>query len=128
MEKIVTNKEQLKDAIKNKEKAIIIDDEELAKKVLNFKKIKGLTKWSLVGLTAATVTGLALAPFTGGYSAVAFPAGAYSLVAGGTTISTAALATIGGLLVLGSATLYSIYNGYDVELDVKKRTVVMRKK
>ena len=38
MATIVTTKEQLKQAVKNKTKEIIIEDEELAKNIVKFKK------------------------------------------------------------------------------------------
>jgi len=45
--KEVKTKQELKQAIKSKEKDIIITDNSLAKNVYRFKKIKKIIKWSL---------------------------------------------------------------------------------
>jgi hypothetical protein len=119
----VNTKEQLKMAIVNKEMEITIDNNDLAKNVVMFKKIKKLSKWTLWLLLAATgigAAGLALAPATGGTSAIA--AGVSSGVmyeialASGTTISTGAIIAIGTLCVVGLAVLYALWKDYDVEI------------
>ena len=123
MEKIVTTKEELKEAIKNKEKTIIIDNEELSRSVLKFKKIKKFSKWTLGLLLAGTAVGsvgLCLAPATGGSSAVIGGATAglvYSLTtASGATISTGAIIAIGALSILGCAVLFALWKDYEVEI------------
>lgn len=124
MAKIVTTKEQLKQAVKNKEKEIVVDNDELAKNIVKFKKIKKLSKWTLGLLLAGTglgAIGLALAPATGGTSAVV--GGLSGLVAAkivlssGTVISTGAIIAIGTLAVIGSAVLFAIWKDYDVDIE-----------
>ena len=120
----VRTKEQLKRAIRNKTKEIIIDDEDLAKHIVKFKKIKKLSKWTLGLLLAGTgagAIGLALAPATGGSSAV-FGVVSYGVLysittASGTVISTEAIIAIGTLLVIGSAVLFAIWKDYDVDIE-----------
>jgi len=126
MAKIVRTKEQLKQAVKNKENEIIIDDDELAKNIFNFKRVKKLSKWTLGLLLAGTgvgAIGFALAPVTGGTSAVVGGISAGVLykisLASGTVISTSAIVAIGSLLIIGSAILFAIWKDYDVEIESK---------
>ena len=124
MATIVKTKEQLEQAVKDKEKEIVIDDDELAKNIVRFKKIKKLSKWTLGLLLAGTgvgAIGLALAPATGGSSAVVggISSGvAYSLsTASGTVISTEAIIAIGTLCIIGSAVLFAIWKDYNVDIE-----------
>jgi len=124
MATIVTTKEQLKRAVKNKEKEIVVDNDELAKNIVKFKKIKKLSKWTLGLLLAGTgvgAIGLALAPATGGSSAVIGGVSglvAYKIVfASGTVISTQAIVAIGVLSIIGAAVLFAIWKDYDVEIE-----------
>jgi len=124
MATIVKTKEQLKKAVKNKEKEIVIDDDGLAKNIVKFKKIKKLSKWTLGLLLAGAgvgAIGLALAPATGGSSAVVggISSGVmYSITtASGTVISTEAIIAIGTLCVIGSAVLFAIWKDYNVEIE-----------
>jgi len=124
MATIVTTKEQLKQAVKNKTKEIVIEDEELAKNIVTFKKIKKLSKWTLGLLLAGTgagAIGLALVPATGGGSAVVVGVSSgvlYSITtASGTVISTEAIIAIGTLFVIGSAVLFAIWKDYDVDIE-----------
>jgi hypothetical protein len=120
----VTTKDQLKKAVKKKEKVISIDNPDLAKKIVKFKKIKKLSKWTLGLLITGSgvgALGMALAPATGGSSAVVGGASSamfFSITtASGTIISAEAIFAIGTLFVIGSAVLYSIYKDYDVEIE-----------
>ena len=123
----VRTKLELKKAIKNKEKEILITDPVLAKHIKNFKTIKKLTKGTLVALMAASgisAIGLALIPATGGTSATALtvPLVLYSFTVGtaaGTsaTISTGAIVAIGCLFILGSAVLFALWKDYTVEIE-----------
>jgi len=118
----VSTKNDLKKAIKNKEKEIVITDPDLAKHVKNFKKIKKLSKGSLIVLMAACGVGsigLALAPATGGTSAssVAVPAALFQVTTASATISTGAIVSIGSLLILGSAVLFALWKDYSIEID-----------
>ena len=122
----VRTKLELKKAIKNKEKEILITDPVLAKHIKNFKTIKKLTKGTLVALMAASgisAIGLALIPATGGTSATALtvPFALYSTAAttGGAsvTISTGAIVAIGCLFILGSAVLFALWKDYTVEIE-----------
>ncbi len=124
MVKTVSTKEQLKNAVENGEKEIIIDDNDLAKNILRFKKIRKLSKWTLGLLLASAGTGaigVALAPGTGGSSAVVggLSSGVlYSItLASGTVISTEAIIAIGVLFIIGSAVLFAIWKDYDVEIE-----------
>lgn len=119
----VTTREELKRAIQNKEKDILITDPYLAKNVKQFKTIKKLTKWTLCLLLAgsgATMIGVALAPATGGTSAVVGLGtdAVFKLVlASGASISTGAITAIGCLCVLGAAVLFALWKDYTVEID-----------
>ncbi len=132
----VNTKEQLKQAIKNKEELIEIEDGKLAKHVVGVKKIKKISKWALGVLvvgTGAAVVGMALAPETGGTSAVVgigADAVAYAVAAGsGAVISVEAIYAIGILAVLGTAVLYSIYKDYDVvEMELGDVRVTLKRK
>lgn len=124
MAQTVKTKEQLKRAVKNKEKIIIIDDNDLAKNIVKFKKVKNLSKWTLGILLAGTgvsAIGFALAPATGGSSAVVGGLSsslAYSITtASGAVISTEAIIAIGTLCIIGSAVLFAIWKDYDVEIE-----------
>ncbi len=123
MATIVKTKEQLKQAVKNKEREIIIEDDKLAKNIVKFKKIKKLSKWTLSLLVAGTgagAIGLALAPATGGGSAVIGGVSSgivYSITtATGTVISTDAIIAIGTLCIIGAAVLFAIWKDYNVEI------------
>ena len=126
--KRVKTKEELKEAIKNKEDQIIIENEDLAKHVIKFKKIKKLSKWTLrillAGIAAGGI-GVALAPFTGGTSAVVGTAPAVVstgiiasyTAASGATISTGAIIAIGALSILGIAILYALWKDYNIVVE-----------
>jgi len=120
---VVNNKKELKQAVKNKKSSIIIEDEELAKNVIKFKKIKKLSKWTLGLLLAGTgvgAIGLALAPATAGTSAIVGGVSSGVLykitLASGATISTQAIIAIGTLSIIGSAVLFALWKDYDVEI------------
>ncbi len=124
MEKIVRTKEELKQAVENKEKEIIIDDDALAKNIVKFKKIKKISKWSLglfLAATGAGAVGLALAPVTGGTSAIVGTLSSgllYSItLTSGAVISTEAILAIGTLSIIGSVVLFAIWKDYNVEIE-----------
>jgi hypothetical protein len=117
---IVNTKEELKTALKNKDKEILISNDALAKHVIKFKKIKKLTKWTLgVGLAGSGLGGIgvALAPTTGGASLL--PSGALFAIttASGVSISTGAIIAIGALSILGSAILFALWKDYEVAIE-----------
>lgn len=121
--KIVTTKSALKSAIKNCENEILITDPDLAKNVHRFKSIKKLSKRLLCILIAgsgAGAIGLALAPATGGSTAVVTGVSTGVLLkvttASGATISTGAIIAIGSLAIIGAAVLYALWKDYDVEI------------
>ena len=119
----VSTKEELRDAIKNKEKEILIINEDLAKNVKRFKKIKKLSKrilGVLLGAIGIVTIGFALAPLTGGSSAIlsGVTTGAlYSFTIGNITISTGAILAIGHLSILGSAVLFALWKDYNIEVE-----------
>ncbi len=89
-------------------------------------QVKGAisSKWTLSLLLAGTgvgAAGLALAPVTGGSSAVV--GGVASSIelaittASGTVISTEAIVALGALCIIGSAVLLAIWKDYDVEIE-----------
>jgi hypothetical protein len=124
MATIVRTKEERKQAVKNKVHEIIVDDNQLAQHIVKFKKIKKLSKWTLGLLLAGTgvgAVGLALAPATGGSSAVVGGVStgvAYSITtASGAVISTEAIVAIGTLFIIGSAVLFAIWRDYNVDIE-----------
>lgn len=106
---IVSTKEQLLLAQKNKVAEIIIEGE-LAKKIHNGRKLMKVGKWSL-GILAA---GLVAAPFTGGTTAVAGFTAAAATAGVEVTLMTS-------ILVLGVAFLFSLFKDYDeIDFDLSK--------
>ena len=75
----------------------------------------------LLAGTGAGAIGLALAPATGGSSAVVGGVSsgvAYSIIfASGTVISTGAIIAIGTLCIIGSAVLFALWKDYDVDIE-----------
>lgn len=106
---IITTKDQLVLAQKNKSREIIIEGE-LAKKIHNGRRLVKIGKWSLIALAA----GLAAAPFTGGVTAVA----GFSAAAATAGIEVTLMTSI---LILGVAFLLGLYKDYDeVDFDLSK--------
>ena len=113
----VNTKAELKKAIKDKEKTIVINDEKLAKHVINFKKIKKLSKWILRALLVISTAGVVAAPFTGGTSLPAAGALFSMTIPGGIVITTGALIAIASLSILGLVILYALYKNYSIEVN-----------
>jgi hypothetical protein len=113
---IVSTKDQLILAQKNKEAEIIIEGE-LAKKIHNGRKLVKVGKWSLLVLAA----GLVAAPFTGGTTAVAGFSAAAATAGVEVTLMTS-------ILLLGVAFLFALYKDYDeVDFDLAKLRLQLRR-
>ncbi|ACL04312.1 conserved hypothetical protein [Desulfatibacillum aliphaticivorans] len=127
MATIVNTKAELKAALKRKDKEIFIEDETLAKHVINFKKIKKLTRWGLLALMVAAGAGTALiaaSPATGGTSGLAGTA-VYQLApvviatGEGATVSVGAWLAIGALIVIGGTLLFALWKDYNIDFSAK---------
>jgi len=113
---IVTTKEQLVLAQKNKAPEILIEGE-LAKKIHNGRKLVKIGKWSLLPLAA----GLVAAPFTGGTTAVAGIAAAAATAGVEVTL-------MASILVLGVGFLFAVFKDYDeVEFDLAKLSLKLKR-
>ncbi|MBR6992381.1 MAG: hypothetical protein IKH97_09210 [Bacteroidales bacterium] len=116
--KTVTSKEELKDALKNKENEIHVVGEyakTIQKRLANKKKIK----WAGVGIIAASLVAI---PFVGG--AAAIPVMGLTAGAEGVALTGVELA-----MVLGAGTFLGalfIFKGYTIEIGDGK--VVFKKK
>ena len=110
---VVTTKEQLKRAVKNKEEVILLQGEVL-------KYYKAASKLKTVGKVSLgiAIAGAMAMPFTGGLSGVA-AVGAMGAVAGAAasmSLSTAALITF--IAFIGVGLLFAIFKDYD-EIEVE---------
>lgn len=120
MEVIVTNKEELKEAMKNKANIIVVEGE-LAKNIHNSRKIKkiGIASIAIIttALTAATIT----APLTGGLSyAAAAPIAASAGVP---------VATIISLSIVGITVVIALFKDYEeIEYSLTPPSVKFKKK
>lgn len=120
MEVIVTNKEELKEAMKNKANIIVVEGE-LAKNIHNSRKIKkiGISSIAIIttALTAATIT----APLTGGLSyAAAAPIAASAGVP---------VATIISLSIVGITVVIALFKDYEeIEYSLTPPSVKFKKK
>jgi hypothetical protein len=101
MERTVNTKEELKLAIENREQTIVIGNEELAKKITRFQKIKSEETQAAEDLTA----------MNGGEAAVAMPNVLTNAASGiAWTPHVAAFA----IMVLGGLAYYALTKNYDV--------------
>jgi hypothetical protein len=98
---VVNTKSELKLALENNTKKIIITNPDLAS---NIRTVKNA---SYVALTAA-VAGIGVAA-TNFWNPIGWGAGAVGLVAGGSTLT--AIITLG----VGVTLIYAIYNGYSIK-------------
>ena len=67
----VQTSEELRKAIENNEDEILIDDEDLARKMLQFKRMKIITKRGLIGVAVVAIFGILLSFFFWGGSGTA---------------------------------------------------------
>lgn len=112
----VYNKQELQEALKNKEQKIRVEGSyanELAQKIHRKKKV---SKAVMVGEAVVALGGLAAAPFTGGTSLAGSVAGmaAMGITAGAVTLTTAQLALILG--VSASLLGYAIHKKYKITI------------
>lgn len=107
--RVVTTKEELKLALKQKEQRIIVKGDLAV-------KMKRKAKTSKLISVAVAVAAIAAIPFTGGASAVGF-------VAGPVTISTVELA----ILVGGSIVFIALFKGYNKIKFEKDGSVIIEK-
>ncbi len=106
----VKTKEELKKAIERNEEEILIDDEDLARRILQFKQMKKITKRGLIGVAVLAIIGLLLSPFFGEAPAL-LAAALTSLAVGGVMIE-----ILLGMRLIGTPALYSFYKVYDIDL------------
>lgn len=132
----VSTKEELKLAVKNKEKMIIIKGD-LAKKVHASKKITKMSKVAiatiLAGVGGTAAIGLVAAPATGGTS-VAFLMGAAGTAAGtatGTATGVGAASAVPAIIIasaIGISLIMAVYKDYSVVYNAEKSELTLTSK
>ena len=133
----VSTKEEFERAVNNKIDKIIITGS-LAQKIIAAQKKKSIGKKIGIGgaivTGAATVAGLALAPATGGTSAVAAISNLVATTAAGTTMafSTAELIVISGTVLgvagFAASIINTVAKNYDVKVSAGSTTVECTRK
>lgn len=128
----VSTKEELKLAVKNKEKMIIIKGD-LAKKVHASKKITKMSKVAiatiLAGVGGTAAIGLVAAPATGGTS-VAFLMGAAG-TATGTATGVGAASAVPAIIIasaIGISLIMAVYKDYSVVYNAEKSELTLTSK
>ena len=128
----VSTKEELKLAVKNKEKMIIIKGD-LAKKVHASKKITKMSKVAiatiLAGVGGTVAIGLVAAPATGGTS-VAFLMGAAG-TATGTATGVGAASAVPAIIIasaIGISLIMAVYKDYSVVYNAEKSELTLTSK
>jgi hypothetical protein len=106
----VKTREELNKAIERNEDEILIDDEELARRILQFKRMKTITKRVLIGVAVLSVIGIFLALFYGEIPAL-FVAALTSLAVSGVVIE-----ILLGMSLIGTTALYAFYKVYAIDL------------
>jgi small-conductance mechanosensitive channel len=106
----VKTSEELRKAIENNEDEILIDDEDLARKMLQFKRMKIITKRGLIGVAVVAIFGILLSFFFGEVPAL-LAAALTSLAVGLVVIE-----TFLGMGLIGTAALYALYKVYSIDL------------
>jgi len=106
----VKTREELKKAIEHNEDEILIDDEELARKMLQFKRMKIITKRGLIGVAVVAIIGILLSFFFG--EAPALLAAALTSLAVGLVV----IETFLGMGLIGTSALYALYKVYSIDL------------
>ncbi len=106
----VKTREELRKAIERNEDEILIDDEDLARKLLQFKRMKIITKRGLVVVAILAVIGIVLSFFFGEVPALL--AAALTSLAVGLVI----IETVVGMGLIGTAALYALYKVYSIDL------------
>jgi hypothetical protein len=106
----VKTSEELRKAIENNEDEILIDDEDLARKMLRFKRMKIITKRGLIGVAVVAIIGILLSFFYGEVPALL--AAALTSIAMGLVM----IETFLGMGLIGTAALYAWYKVYSIDL------------
>jgi hypothetical protein len=106
----VKTTEELRKAIEHNENEILIDDEQLARRLLQFKRMKIITKRGLVVVAVLAVLGIVLSFFFGEVPALL--AAALTSLAVGLVI----IETFVGMGLIGTAALYALYKVYSIDL------------
>lgn len=118
---VVTTKEELKRAVKNKEDDILIQGEVLK----YYKAASKLKKVGKISLGIA-VAGVVAAPFTGGLSSVG-TMGVVAAAATSASLSTTALITF--IVFMGVGLLFAIFSDYEeIEAEAGSRGVKLKLK
>lgn len=118
---VVTTKEQLKRAVKNKEEDILIQGDVL-KYYKAASKLKTVGKFSL----GIAIAGVAAVPFTGGLSSIG-TMGVVAAAATSASLSTTALITF--IVFMGVGLLFAIFNDYEeIETEAGLRGVKLKLK
>jgi len=102
--------EELIRAIERNEQEILIDDEELARRILRFKRMKVFTKRLLIGVAVVAAMGILLSFFFGEVPAL-LAAALTSLAVGAVLIE-----ILLGMRLIGTAALYALYKKYSIDL------------
>jgi len=106
----VKTSEELRNAIESNEDEILIDDEDLARKMLRFKRMKMITRRGLISVAVVAIVGILLSFFFGEVPAL-LAAALTSLAVGLVVIE-----TFLGMGLIGTAALYALYKVYSIDL------------
>jgi hypothetical protein len=106
----VQTAEELIKAIQKNEQEILIDDEELARRILSYRRIKTFTRRLLAGVAIAAIAGIVLSFFFGEVPAL--------MAAALTSLGVAALLIeiFLGMRIIGIACLYTLDKNYSIDL------------
>jgi len=106
----VQTAEELIKAIKKNEREILIDDEELARRILSYRRIKTFTRRLLAGVAILAVAGILLSFFFGEVPAL--------MAAALTSLGVAALLIeiFLGMRIIGIACMYTLDKNYSIDL------------
>ncbi len=138
MKKRVNTKKEFREALRNKEKIIIVGDD-LKKELKPIVKLMKLPRKKLIATIgfisttgAAIVGAIVAAPPTGGMSMVATSLMATPAVAGYAMTSGVSIAIVVGVLVLcvslGVSMVLEVLNNYNMEYEIKYMGLVFRRK
>jgi uncharacterized membrane protein YdbT with pleckstrin-like domain len=107
----VKTKEELNKAIERNEDEILIDDEELARRILQFKRMNSITRRALIGVALLAGIGILLSLFYAEKIPALLAATLTSLAVAGVMIE-----ILLGMGLIGTTALYAFYKVYNIDL------------
>jgi hypothetical protein len=106
----VQTAEELIKAIKKNEREILIDDEELARKILSYRRVKAFTRRLLAGFALVAAAGIILSFFFG--EVLSLMAAALTSFA----VATLVIEIFLGMRIIGFACLYTLDKNYTIDM------------